>query len=321
MHFFILTTLLLAAGPSPSAADKRGGEDAIEHYELTGESVYRKFHVRVAARNPVEIAFSEKIEGLGCGDCQIVMPRDSATAVKERAGEPPRENRNLYRLEEFASERAVLLRLLKKPGLQPDHTEIPLEVFQINLTVHLATGHTVFFLVEAVERASQATGRMEFVLPGKELLAVKEQERLDELKRSGEEQCSRRVAGEADQSLLRALAEAHHCEKRSARTRHDGVVIEVNEVCWFGNRVFVPFSIENRSPDPFTVEDVTVLAGRGGDLRPVAMSGKPFVARPQIETSTAGALSFVEEAHSPSSNFRLSIVESGGRKREITLEF
>ena len=114
--------------------------------------------------------------------------------------------------------------------------------------------------------------------------------------------------------FLDAFLEPHQCSHKSARARHDDIVLRVTEVCQFGQRLLISFSLENRGRAPFEVASVAIGAGTSHDGR---LEHRIIAFEEMARGVEYLDLSADRNTDGP---HRLTVSEKGGRQRVVTVD-
>jgi hypothetical protein len=124
---------------------------------------------------------------------------------------------------------------------------------------------------------------------------------------------AQKVAAGVTDKFLRAFAGPHRCLDKTWRSRNDDVVLEVQQLCYFGENVVISFTVENRAREPLKLANAAVT--RGLNVL-VSLPQEPV----QFQQTVSGVVSMqVPESANPRGPFELTIYEDGGRKRVVTV--
>lgn len=306
----LLLIMLLAAAPqAPGTSALDGSKKEAREIPLD-ETQARVFHtVYTHPSVPAVIEFPEPWVGTpSCGDCVDLAA--SAEVLKSTDA--------LFGVQLFPDQQYILI----KPAQfsKRDGGRVPDADFLTTLTVKLKSKLTVTLRIQ-YGTLDQADPRVVFTLPnrGKESQYVQEQ--IAKARSELEAQEAERITSGVRDEFLRAFLQPHECVTESRRERNDNIVVLVEELCHFGRRVVIRFSVENRGASPFNVGSVDVLQGRGSEATPVESVGYQFEsAGLQIpwDVLRSGVVTF-DETEDSSQPFTLSVHENGGRGRTVSV--
>lgn len=299
MQSAALAVLLAVAGAKEGGLAK-GPEAAkeVKQIVLTDKSANRVFLVRTAVGYPAVLEFPEGFAGQpACGDCGKT---------------------GLFQVDVFEAQRYLTVKPRLYPGPQPDGSNIPESEFVTTINVRLVSGLTLTVQVELVSNKAKADARVVFVRQGKDPQAEYLRQQVEQARAEMERSYAPKVAAAARKAFLSALAEPHECVKSSKRTRHDSLVVEVKELCRFGNSVYVRFEVENRGDALWSLGEVDVVAQAGKEVAPVdGLEREPEQAQVAFDQTVPMVVGFRSEG--PAKSYRLTLRESGGKNREVVL--
>jgi hypothetical protein len=268
---------------------------------LSDKQAARVHIVRTAPSYPATIEFPEPfLAQPACGDC----------------GE-----RGLFKLDAFADARYLTIKPRLFAGPQSDGTTIAIQDFLTVLTVRLQS-YTLTIQVEYTDDPSRADPRVVFTLPdrGNETAYVKAE--LAKERQRLEQDMASRIDKGVTSALLTLLSEPHSCSTLSARARKDDLVVEANELCVFGRRYFVRFSIENRGRTPVDIGELRLRAGASRTALAEAQDLDRHLAseRLDVHRSTVALIGFrLDEGLPLPRLFELAVHERGGLSRTVVL--
>jgi hypothetical protein len=299
--------LLLAAAPAANAPADAPRKEA--RVIALDESQSRVFHtVYTHPSIPAVIEFPEPWVGTpSCGDCVDL-------------GGPPQALKDadaLFGVQLFPDQQYILIKpaqFSKKDGGRVADAD-----FLTTLTVKLQSKLTVTLRIQ-YGSLDQADARVVFTLPDRAKESQYVQEQLAKAKADLQAQEAERISSGVREEFLRAFIQPHECIASNRRERDDDVVVEVQELCHFGKKVVVRFSVENRGAGVFNVGDLEVLAGSGKGEAPqenVAFRFEGDAAQVPWNVTRAGVVTF-EQVGSPGP-FTLNVHESGGRGRKVSV--
>jgi len=314
----LLLTASLHAAPPP--ATPPAGDDtaprSIRTIEIDASKVSRVYRVRTSIGIPAIIELPEAFEvPVTCGDCVEELPANAPPEAVEDFHKSPA----LFLLTTNPEQRYLTLRPKQYPvsmrGTVPD------EDYLTTLTLRLKSHLTLTLQVEYAPR-DKADARVVFTLPNRTQETAYVRDTLAKERATLEAQYATRVEEGALQALLNAFVEPHQCAAKSSRTRADNLVLEVTELCRFGSRLFVRFTVENRSRQTAELGDVAVKASlNGAAAMELQLLGRRFTTEtlPFGATSVGIAAADVLDATAPVSGIELTVVEQGGKGRQLTL--
>lgn len=282
------------ASPADSADAKEVRTIAID--EKKAGKVYR---IRTAIGYPATIEFPEPFGAPpSCGDC----------------GEKPG---GLFRIDVFADAHYLTIKPRAYPGPQPDGTFVSADEFVTSVNVRL-TSMTLTLQVELAER-DKADARVVFTLPqrGSESAFVRDE--IAKARRALDEEYATRVEQGVVAGFLRALSQPHGCTPSSLRSRHEDLVVEVNELCYFGSAVYARFTVENRGRAPADLADVTLRKGTHSGAAPLP-DARAYLPQNHLEfqgTVTGVVGVQLPEGEEPARAYELVITERGGKNRQV----
>jgi hypothetical protein len=244
----------------------------------------------------------------------------------EFRGEPALGNQAIF---EFKAETDPF-RILVWPKLPASAKDVAPDALlgeRSNMQIFLDSGITL--LVELkIGRAEKSVEELRFEFPerAKETEFVKEHtgalaKKLEEEFRAKARKLEEGAEAKARHRIARAILERVQCAALSSRKMVDLLVVRAHRVCRIGDLLFVEFSIQNRAKDVFHLLDVH-LGPDGTDEADTELasvfeySGETTLAFDQ-EVRGVGAFTLGE---SISKGYALTIRESGGKKRSITLD-
>jgi hypothetical protein len=263
--------------------------------EKRAGKVYR---VRTAAGYPAVLEFPEAFaQAPACGDC----------------GE-----RGLFRLDVFNDAHYVTIKPRVFPGPQPDGSFIAQDEFVTTLNVRLASQLTLTLQIELAER-EKADARVVFTLPQRGSESAYVRDEITKARKALDDEFATRLDQGVVQAFLRALSQPHNCTSTALRTRHEDLVVEINELCYFGSAVYFRFTIENRGRAPADLADVALRKGTRGAASPLA-DARAYLPQTRLEfqgtvTGVVGAQ--LPDGEEPARAYELVITERGGKNRQL----
>jgi hypothetical protein len=166
----------------------------------------------------------------------------------------------------------------------------------------------VTLLLKRVDR-SRAQKRVTFVAPSR----VMENEYLRVERQKLEAAVAQQVEEGVKREFQQAFLAEHRCARSRARARHDDIVLEVNEICSFGDRVVIVFTVENRARAPF--ESGTLVVNKGAKVEEYAL-GAPIEFG---EERTAAIVGKLPKGVRARGRYEVALHEGGGKGRVVTL--
>jgi hypothetical protein len=166
----------------------------------------------------------------------------------------------------------------------------------------------VTLLLRRVE-PKRADARVTFAAPDR--AAENEYLRVERLKL--EAAVADQIRHGVDREFEKAFLQEHRCERSRERVRKDDIVLEVNEICLFGDRVVLVFTVENRARAPF----------EAGSLAVNKVQGKAYEFGAPIEfgeSRTGVVVGTVKEGVQPHGRYEVALHEGGGKGRVLTLK-
>lgn len=293
-----------AGAPSPTVPAPRREARAIP----LDETQARTFHAITTHPNiPAIIEFPERWIGQPtCGDCI-----DPSTA-------PPSQPVDALFAVQFNPEQQ---QIVVKPAqyARSDGGAIPNREFLTTLTVKLAESKMTLTLRLEYGTLDTADPRVVFTLPGRSNETAYVQQKLREAKERIEVEVAERVALGVNDELRRLFLQPHDCRPSDQRHRNENILVEVKELCRFGARRILRFTVENRHQSLFNIGSIDLRHG----AQPIADTGFAFegdhraVKHKQVLT---GVITFdVETEGAPAERFELRITEDGGRNRNVVV--
>jgi hypothetical protein len=290
------TTRGSAPGPAGNAA--RDVAKEVREIPIDASKATRVYRIHTAPGYPAIVEFPEGFAGVpACGDCGP---------------------KGLYQIDVFNEQHYFAIKPRLYPGPQSDGSTITEDDFTTTVNVRLQSGLTLTVQMELSDKA-KADARVVFTLPNRAKENDFIQSQLVLKQKELEEKFAARVEDSTTQNFLRALAQPHDCAKSGSRTRHDDIVVEVKELCRFGDSVYVLFAVENRGRALVDIGAVELKAGIGPDAELVDDVQK-YLPQPQVEfRGTATGVVGFKASSKDARSYQLVISEAGGRGREVTL--
>ena len=288
------------AALSGSPLEQAGEVKEIELDDKRARAVYR---IRTAISIPAVIEFPESfVAPPACGDC--------ADATK------PAQGTALFALQAEAGGNILMVKPRLYPGPQADGSSILASDFVTTITVRLQS-LIITLQIELTEDKKLADTRVRFVLPGRASESRFVAESVAKAKAQLDADFATRIEKAAGEEFLRAFLQPHECRSSRERVRSDDIVLELQELCRFGRRIYVRFTLENRSRSLFVIGDVGVGAGDGKSFSATEASSLLSQQEVAFQQTASGVVS-VEGDEQRSFELRLS--EQGGRTRVVNLQ-
>lgn len=303
----LLAILLAAAPPAPATNTADASSKKEARLIPLDETQARVFHtVYTHPSVPAIIEFPEPWVGTpSCGDCvDLAAPPETLKSSDA-----------LFAVQLFPDQQYILIKpaqFSKKDGGRVADAD-----FLTTLTVKLQSKLTVTLRIQ-YGTLDQADPRVVFTLPnrGKESQYVREQ--IAKAKSDLEAQDAERISSGVRDEFLRAFLQPHECTSLNRHERNNDVVVEVNELCRFGDHVVARFTVENRHRGVFEVGDVVVSAGDGKDAQQVdgaAFRMEGDAREVPWKTVRAGVVGF--DSADKVASYELTISEDGGKGRKV----
>jgi hypothetical protein len=292
----------IAAPPPPPTLGKE-----VRTITLTEKQASRVQIVRTAPSYPTTIEFPEPFASSPtCGDC---VAGDKA----DKPGAP-----GLFRLDVFEEPHYLTIKPRAFSGLQPDGSTIPVSDFLTVLTVRLRS-ITITIQVEYTDDLSKADPRVVFVLPdrGQDSAFVAAE------KKKLEEQFTDRLQKATTQALLRSLTEPHSCSPLSEHKRADDLLLEARELCIFGSRYYVRFTVENRSRTSLDLAEPILKAGADAKSAGEPPELERYLSTDHLpfQTVSSGVLGLhLGDGEAAPRFFQVIVSERGGKGRTVQLD-
>jgi hypothetical protein len=267
------------AGPSARAARR---------VVLDDRTVGKAIHVRTARNFLTTVELPEDLLGVTCPDCSD--EKDTAADA-------------LFRLESAGQGRYLTVTPSTGGGRRRAGDE-PVTTALVRLE-HA----TLLLYLERVDRKALADTRVVLVYPNRST----DGEYLRAERAKLEAEATAKIESEVSGRFLRAFSEPHHCSGKGGRVRHEDVVLEVTELCYFGREVIIAFTVENRGHVALELGSVEV--SRGAHKR-------EYLSKRTVEFQqvSAGVVSVrLPEGGASPGAFELTVRESAGKKRSVTL--
>lgn len=294
-----------AGSPAPPAPKKEARVIPLD------ETQARTFHTIITHPSiPAILEFPEPFLGSpSCGDC---VDGSSPPDVLRTADA-------LFLFDLFPAEQYISI----KPAQfsKRDGGRVPDENFLTTLTVRLQSKVTLTLRIQ-YGTVEQADARVVFTLPnrGAETQYVKDQ--VAKARAQLEASYADRVSEGVKRELVRTFLEPHSCVSSNRRERNDNIVVEVQELCRFGARGLIRFTVENRHKAPFRVGDVQVMVGRGkiavaaDNVFPLFEGNAEEVA---FRATVSAVVAFDLPEGTKDSSFELHLTESDGKGRKVVV--
>jgi hypothetical protein len=305
-NFALVLFLTFSLVSVPAPADE-GREGRI--ISLDADSSNRVFEITTHPSLPTTITFPEPFVGTpACGDC-ISLPATPEALARSEA---------LFGYQLFRDGHYLLIRAAQFSA--EEGGSVPARNYLTNLTVRLESTQTLTLIIR-YGPLEKADARVAFTLPRRDEQNVYVRDQLAQRQAALERQFDARVEEGVTRALLRAFAEPHECIRLTDRKWHEQVHLELRELCRFGPRVFLTFTVENRGRAPLHFGEVRLNRLAGELTLPVAaplLYPEPGqLAFQQMITAVA---SFTLDSHDEAlSQYELLFQEKGGKSREVKL--
>jgi hypothetical protein len=275
------------------------------------ETQARTFHTIIVHPSiPAILEFPEPFLGApSCGDCV-----DGSTPPDVLKGADA-----LFLFDLFSAEQYISI----KPAQysKRDGGRVPDENFLTTLTVRLQSKVTLTLRIQ-YGTMDTADARVVFTLPnrGAETQFVKDQ--IAKAKAQLEATYADRVSEGVKREFVRAFLEPHSCAPSTRRERNENIVVEVQEICRFGSRGFIRFTIENRHKIPFLIGELQVALGRGQAAVPAENVFHLFASDARevaFRVTVAGVVGFDVPERTGDTSYELQVAESDGKGRKVVV--
>lgn len=264
------------ATPAPRATKATPGVETV----LLDEEGLKKIHkFKVFPSLPITFELPAEPElPVRCGDCTVML------SGEKNPKPPPNAPNNLVYVNISFTQRLITVGFLKRQGQQTDGSELELEAMRTNITVKLPNFGFVKIDLEATANPKEATQHVQFTAPGLSAAQALVQQKVEEAVKERDELWEHKSERVRDDGIRRLFFLEHHCDTNSTRTlgerehHADQIVLEVEEVCWFANRLFVRFQIENRQREaPMQINVVELRAYKeNGEVSNLPTRGSAF---------------------------------------------
>ena len=279
-----------AARALPKGAVQEPEVKGVREVVLDEKTVGKAIGIRTARNLLTTVELPEDMLGApSCGDCT-----DGKTPSSDA----------LFRVEPVAQGRYLAITPNDEAGRRAEASDEPVTTVLVRLE-HA----TLMLYLQRVDRKSAADTRVVLTYPNR----TSESEYVRAEKAKLEAETAARIESEVSGRFLRAFSEPHHCSKKGARARHDDVVLEVTELCYFGRDVILSFTVENRGRVPVEIGSVIVNKGT---------SKREYLSERTIEFQkvSSGVVSLrLPEGDATSGPFELTVSEGSGKRRSISV--
>jgi len=255
---------------------------------LEDKTVGKAIHVRTARNLLTTVELPEDLLGVTCPDCSD--------------GKDPNAD-ELFRLESAGQGRYLTITPNAGGGRRRTGDD-PVTTVLVRLE-HA----TLMLYLERVERKRLADTRVILAYPNRSA----DGEYLRAEKAKFEAEAMAKIESEVSGRFLRAFSQPHHCSGKGARVRHEDIVLEVTELCYFGREVIIAFTVENRGHVGLELGPVEV--NRGAYKR-------EYLSKRTVEFQdvSAGVVSVrLPEGSASPGVFELTVRESAGKQRSVTV--
>lgn len=317
----LLAILLAAAPQTPSTAPASDDAQArsIRTIEIDEARAKKLYRVRAAPGIPTLLEFPEAFSTpIMCGDC-VEEPSASASAEAVKAFET---SPALFTFTTFPAQHSIAFKP-KQYAVSSGGT-VPDDEFETTMAVKLESGITVTLMLTYAAK-SQADARVVFSLPNRPAETRYVREAVAKEKTALETAYAKRVEDGVRQGLLTAFLESHQCAPQKARVRSNNLVLEATELCRFGTRLLVRFTVENRRNTPAKIGDVQLQGSLSGATpAPLPDAGRTLTSEdvPFGTTVTGVYATQLPTASTPAAHFTLSVFDSTGQTElRVPLDF
>jgi hypothetical protein len=305
-RFVLIVFLMASLSPAYARAEMTRQGRVIP---LNEDSVNRVFEITTHPSLPTTITFPEPFVGApACGDC-IALPASAEVLARSEA---------LFGYQLFRDGHYLVIKAAQFSA--EEGGTVPSRNYLTSINIRLASTQTLTLIIRygPLERADV---RVTFTLPLPSEQNSYIRDQLAQREAALEQQFDARVEEVAMQTILRAFAEPHECIPLSGRKWHEQVHLELRELCRFGLRIFLTFTVENRGRVPIHFGEVHL--SKLSKERPTLVAAPLLYPNPrqiafqEILTAVVSfTLSSQEEA---SAKYELLFRETGGKGREVML--
>ncbi|NTX67626.1 DUF2381 family protein [Myxococcus sp. CA051A] len=305
-----LLIALATAAPTPPA-QSASPDRQVRRIPIDETALTRVHEVLTHPSIPAVIEFPEGIVGQpSCGDCinlARATPQDMAT--------PP-----LFGVQLFPAENYIVIKPTDVSA--EEGGAIPSQAYLTSLNVRLTTGITLTMLIRYAP-ADRVDARVVFTLPNRSAESAYVRDAVAKAKATLEADFAKRVDSAVATTFMRALTEQHECAPLSAKKWHDQVLLEAREICRYTidshPMAFLVFSIENRSrAAPFHFGEVVLSSGGDADA-PLDVESYPEPQELKFQQKMTGVVRVPVEPSARAATYSLTIRETGGKGRELSL--
>lgn len=282
----MLMVMLAAAMATGAASPARGGRP--KQFALDDASGVRAFEILMGGGQVTTIEFPEEMrKAPKCADCASTSSRGDA----------------LYVLQAEAGSRHLAVwpnNAARRWATAGEGVLVPVEV---------PLQHGVVTLVLKRVEPARAYRRVVFVGPSR----VVENEYLRVEREKLQAEVAQRVNDGVKAKLQQLFRQPHRCERRRDRAREDDLVLEVNELCSFGQEIVIVFTVDNRGRRPLQAGKVVASSGtRRGEV--------DLGSALEFQEARTGVLVMElppgVDARGP---YQISLQEAGSRGRVVTI--
>ncbi|MCY1003909.1 hypothetical protein OWM54_42875 [Myxococcus sp. MISCRS1] len=155
---------------------------------------------------------------------------------------------------------------------------------------------------------------------------VQIEKRVAELRGADANEFEKRLKAASERALHEQVLQPHQCSRVGARKREADAIFEVEEICHFGRKHFLTFSLTNRGSSTLFPGTVLVTLGTGRSAMPVDYLSLPFFAKEGAEESgllhkesVRGVVSFEVDDEEKSRHFEVRWNEIRGANRALVV--
>ncbi|WP_163778707.1 hypothetical protein [Myxococcus vastator] len=259
---------------------------------------------------PAVIEFPEAFSGTpSCGDCiDLGAPLTPSQLAESEA---------LFGFQAFPDANYLVI---KPAGPSAEEGGIvPQRSYLTSVNVRLKSKLTLTLIIRYAP-AEQVDARVMFTLPNRANETAYVRDQVAKAKRELEADFADRIQEGMSRALMKAFAEPHECVRLDARKWHDQAFIEAKELCRFGTRRFLTFTVENRGRGILHFGEAVIRKGSGNNAQPVP--DVLFYPDPQelpFQQRVTAVVAFNVDADDSASTYELTFRELGGKGRQMTL--
>ncbi|TQF13441.1 hypothetical protein FJV41_23925 [Myxococcus llanfairpwllgwyngyllgogerychwyrndrobwllllantysiliogogogochensis] len=155
---------------------------------------------------------------------------------------------------------------------------------------------------------------------------VQVEKRVAELRAADANEFAKRLRDASARALHEQVLQTHQCSRVGARERKADAIFEVEEICHFGRKHFLTFSLTNRGSATLFPGTVLVTLGSGAAAMPVDYLSLPYFSKEGAEESgllhkesVRGVVSFEVDDEEKARRFEVRWNEVRGANRQLVV--